>query len=93
MRSSTPNSRLFTCGLCSIAASIATLVVTYTRTVHATNYVQQAYEGIPYLLCGLGSATIGVVLSHFGRGLWSTAAIVASSVLIVIWLLLGGTLV
>lgn len=93
MRSPAPNSILFACGLCSIALSIATLVVTYTKTVRATDYMQQTYEGIPYFLCGLGSTAIGVVLSHFGRGVWRTVAIVAGSVLSGFWLLLGGTLV
>jgi hypothetical protein len=81
--------RIFQLGLIALAISIATLIGSYVRPVHSTDYMQQFYEARPWLLWGTGSAFVGFLLSFFGKRYARLAAVAGGLPLTAFWVLLG----
>jgi hypothetical protein len=71
--------------------SLALLVAVYIRPVRSTDYLQQARDAVPSLLWGFGSSLTGAVLCNFGKSAMRVAFVIASIVLLFVWLMLAGS--
>jgi len=80
----------FLCGICALLISIATLVGSFVRPVHSTDYFKQFEEAEPWLHWGFGSAVVGLLLSFFGKRFARIAAASGGIVLAFFWLMLAG---
>jgi hypothetical protein len=63
----------------------------YFQARNTSDYIKQAEEAIPWIRFGLGFAAVGLLFSFFGRKWWRIGAVGCAFLLLVWWLLIGGT--
>ena len=84
---------VFCLGLCAIALSIGLIAGIYNRPIDTQDYMEQAMEGVPWVLAGLISSIAGAVLSYVGKPKWKLIAVGLGGLLSGFWLLQAGMLI
>ena len=83
---------LFKAGIVSSGLSLADLVWSYVKPVHATDYIEQFHEAMPNVKFGALTSLAAVPLLLFGWS-WQRAAALGAVVLFAWWFCLAGSLV
>ena len=84
----------FISGLLCLTASIALLVYSFVfYQVKSTSYLQQGRDAAPYVLWGMGTAVLALVMGCFVTTWNRGVALMASLLLSLIWSALAGALI
>ncbi|HEX4007146.1 MAG TPA: hypothetical protein VHX60_13305 [Acidobacteriaceae bacterium] len=85
----------FVAGFSLVLLSLALVVASYLRPVDTKDYLKQAYEGVPWVIFGLGFAAAGLLLCLFSSGKkeWKAVSVAMALLLSIWWIIQAGMLI